>query len=160
MMVTMMIDDLLSAERVQLDTRASSKKRTLERISELLATADEQLVPSAIFSSILGRERLGSTGIGHGIALPHGRIQGIEDSVGAFMRLATPVAYDSSDGEPVDLVFGLLVPDRCAEKHLNLLAGLAELFSRTEVCDDLRQADSASALFDIISRAPGHSMTA
>lgn len=156
----MMIDDLLNPDRVRLDIEASSKKRALERISELLATADERLVSSDIFSSIIGRERLGSTGIGHGIALPHGRIEGIEDSVGAFIRLAGPVAYDANDGEPVDLVFGLLVPDRCAEKHLNLLAGLAELFSRTDVCDDLRQAGSANALFDIISRAPGHSMTA
>ena len=84
---------------------------------------------SPVFDSLFARERLGSTGLGQGVAIPHGRIKGLKDALGAFLRLAQPVPFDAPDGKPVSLVFVLLVPEKATEKHLQILSELAQMFS-------------------------------
>jgi PTS system nitrogen regulatory IIA component len=124
----MKLTEILGADRVVSGTAVSSKKKVLEELSNLLATGAATLTSQEVFYSLTGREKLGSTGLGHGVAIPHGRVSGIDRSVGAFLRLKHPVDYDSHDGNPVDLVFGLLVPQTATEVHLKHLAAVAEMF--------------------------------
>lgn len=148
----MAIAELLSAERLSLGCCVASKKRALERLSELIATADESLAPGKVFDSLLVRERLGSTGLGYGVAIPHARHPGATQPVGAFMRLSTPVDFDAIDREPVDLIFGLLVPEECTDEHVQLLAELAELFGDDAIRDRLRGAAAPDDIMSIICR--------
>lgn len=147
----MKLDQILSADRVAVDIVATSKKRTLEEVSKLLATANDAIATTNILGSLAGREKLGSTGLGHGVAIPHGRITGINDSIGAFIRLRHPIDYESHDGEPVDLVFGLLVPEHSTGAHLKHLATIAEQFSDEDFCAKAREAADAGQLFTLLS---------
>lgn len=147
----MKLTEILSADRVVGGNALSSKKKALEELSNLLAKDVASLTSQDVFHSLTGREKLGSTGLGHGVAIPHGRVGGIERSVGAFMRLKHPVDYDSHDGNPVDLVFGLLVPQVATETHLKHLAAVAEMFSDDGFCAKLRAADSDQALYSLLS---------
>src|SRR3546814_13482734 len=98
------------------DLTFTSKKKALEELSQLLARAGD-LDAGDILGSLSAREKLGSTGLGHGVAIPHGRMAGVDDSIGAFIRLRHPLDYDAHDGHPVDLIFGLLVPQGAPEAH-------------------------------------------
>jgi PTS system nitrogen regulatory IIA component len=147
----MLVSDLLSPERVLPDVRTSSKKRLLELISEALHRNDATLNAREIFESLCARERLGSTGLGHGVAIPHGRVQGSAAPQAVFVRLAKPLAFDAADGKPVDLVFALAVPEHCTSDHLKLLAQIAERFSDPELLARLRAAESASELVHLLS---------
>lgn len=141
----MKITDLLTIERIQIDTDVGSKKRALEVLSEILVAGD---VPaSAIFNKLIGRERLGSTGLGHGVALPHARIEQSSEARGALIKLSQGIDFDAFDRQPVDLLFALIVPAHFTDEHLQILASLAELFSDQDLCRDLRQADSAEAIY-------------
>ncbi|MFP4181418.1 MAG: PTS sugar transporter subunit IIA [Thiohalospira sp.] len=135
------LGEILDPGRVALDVAAASKKRTLETVADLLA--DDDLSRDAIFDALLGRERLGSTGLGQGVALPHGRVPGNDRTRGAFLRLDGGVDFDAQDQQPVDLVFGLVVPEASTETHLQTLAAMARLFSDEAVCQQLRQAETA-----------------
>ena len=104
---------------------------------------------AAVFDSLIGRERLGSTGLGHGVALPHGRVNQAEHAIGAFLKLDKGVDFDALDRQPVDLIFGLLVPDHYTDEHLKILAHLAEMFSDLTFCQRLRQADHDAALYQL-----------
>ncbi len=147
----MNIADLVTPDRVQAIAELKSKKRSLEELSRLLAQATPYLTEADVLSSLIHREKLGSTGLGQGVAIPHGRVRGLEDSVGAFLRLDEGIDYESSDGAPVDLVFGLLVPEDCTEEHLQVLARLAEAFTDEDFCTRLRKAPGAKALYDLIT---------
>lgn len=147
----MLVSDLLSPERVLPDVRASSKKRLLELISEALVKNDSSLNSREVFESLCARERLGSTGLGHGVAIPHGRIPGSVTPQAVFMRLAKPLAFDAADGEPVDLLFALAVPVDCTNDHLKLLAQIAERFSDADFRDRLRSAANAGELVQLLS---------
>lgn len=147
----MKLTEILKPDRVVGGNAVSSKKKALEELSNLLAKDAASLTSQDVFNSLTGREKLGSTGLGHGVAIPHGRVSGIERSVGAFMRLKHPVDYDSHDGNPVDLVFGLLVPQAATETHLKHLAAVAEMFSDEGFCAKLRGADSDQALYSLLS---------
>jgi PTS system nitrogen regulatory IIA component len=136
------LGDILEPGRVALDVSGASKKRTLETMAELLS--GDGLSRDAIFDALLGRERLGSTGLGQGVALPHGRLPGNDRTVGAFLRLDGGVDFDAQDQQPVDLVFGLVVPEASTDTHLQTLAAIARLFSDETVCQQLRQAESAA----------------
>jgi PTS system nitrogen regulatory IIA component len=149
----MLISDLLSPESIRCDVHSSSKKRLLEIISEELARQDGALSAREIFESLCARERLGSTGLGHGVAIPHGRIRGDRPIRASFIRLNKPLPFDSLDGEPVDLLFAMTVPENCGEDHLKLLAHVAELFSDPELLKALREADSPAALLRLLSRS-------
>ena len=122
----MNIANLLSPERVSICTDIGSKKRLLELISEELARNSDEFTQREIFESLCARERLGSTGLGRGVAIPHGRIKGSQHVEASFIRLKKPLPYDAADGEPVDLLFCLAVPEDCGEDHLKLLAQVAE----------------------------------
>ncbi|MDB5969589.1 MAG: sugar transporter subunit [Hydrocarboniphaga sp.] len=147
----MKLSEILGADRVLSGTSVTSKKKALEELSALLAKGASSLVAGDVFNSLTGREKLGSTGLGHGVAIPHGRMAGVESSVGAFMRLKHPVDYDSHDGNPVDLVFGLLVPQAATEAHLKHLAAIAEMFSDEVFCAKLRAAGDEHALYSLLS---------
>lgn len=148
----MKIQDILSADRVQNNVDATSKKRTLEIVSEVLETTGSYLDSMEIFTNLVKRERMGSTGLGHGVAIPHGRLAGIDAPIGTFLKLAIPVDYDSPDEKPVDLVFGMMVPVDGQAEHLELLRDVAELFSNEAICADLRAASTDEELFAILNR--------
>ena len=145
----MNIADLITSERVELRHDIHSKKRALEDLSKLLATAGG-FDSNAIFTSLINREKLGSTGLGQGVAIPHGRVRGLDKTVGAFIRLAQGVDYEANDSQPADMIFALAVPEDCTEEHLETLRNLAEMFTDDEFTGKLRSAESNSALFELL----------
>lgn len=147
----MLVDDLISQESVLPDVRTSSKKRLLEVISQALARNNEDLNSREVFESLCARERLGSTGLGNGVAIPHGRVSGSSRVQAVFIRLAKPLAYDAVDGKPVDLLFALAVPENCNSDHLKLLSEIAEKFSDAELLDQLRSAEGAKDMVRLLS---------
>jgi PTS system nitrogen regulatory IIA component len=149
----MLISDLLSPEKIYCDVHSSSKKRLLELISEQLAHNSEVLSQREIFESLCARERLGSTGLGKGVAIPHGRVKGTQHVEASFLRLKKPLPFDSIDGKPVDLLFALAVPENCGEDHLKLLSQVAELFSDPELLQQLREAKNSGSMLKLLSRA-------
>ncbi len=146
----MFSEQFLVVQRVRCRERGVSKKRALQTIGELLADEVTGLTGDQVFDKLLERERLGSTGLGHGIGLPHARVEGLEQAMGAFLQLERGVDYDAPDSQPVDLLFGLLVPGAATQEHLELLAGLARMFSDRQFCARLRGAASAQQLFDLL----------
>ncbi|HEX4895483.1 MAG TPA: PTS IIA-like nitrogen regulatory protein PtsN [Solimonas sp.] len=146
----MKIAEILSADRVSQGHTFTSKKKALEELAQALARGCGGVAPADILNSLSAREKLGSTGLGHGVAIPHGRMPGVNQSVGAFMRLKHPLDYEAHDGQPVDLVFGLLVPQGANEAHLKHLAAIAEMFSDEAFCKKLRAAPDAAALNQLL----------
>jgi len=142
----MLPDGILETSRISVADPASSKKRILEQAAQLLAGNADELGAEQIFERLLERERLGSTGLAGGVALPHARMPGLEDSRGAFLQLTTPVEFDALDGQPVDLVFALLVPNDATEEHLQLLAKLATMFKEEPLRERLREAEADEAM--------------
>jgi len=147
----MLISDLLGSESIRLGVETSSKKRLLEIISEQLARDSGDLSACEIFESLSERERLCSTGLGKGVAIPHGRVKGNRCIQASFIRLKKPLPFDAADGKPVDLLFAMTVPENSTEDHLQLLARIAELFSDPELLKALREAESSSALLQLLS---------
>ena len=148
----MKINDLLKPERIACNASVSSKKRALEKLSGLLTDSISNLTEDEIFESLIERERLGSTGLGHGVAIPHARLQGKEKVIGAFLKLDKGVEFDSIDNIPVDLLFALLVPDHFTDEHLEILSGLAEMFSNEELCKKLRTSDNSQQIFELLAQ--------
>ena len=148
----MEIADLITAEQILCGVAVSSKKKLLETLSDLLSKTNAGLAEPEIFSGLVSREKLGSTGLGHGVAIPHGRFKNLSETVAVFVKLNEAVDFDAVDGEPVDLVFALMVPDESTEEHLQLLAALAEMFADAEIRNKLRQAVSASEIEVIIKQ--------
>lgn len=134
------LNNLLSSDQVLLNLDAGSKKRVFEQAG-ILFEARLSLARSVIFDSLFAREKLGSTGLGQGVAIPHGRIKGLKHAAGAFLRLASPVPFDSPDGRPVDLLFVLLVPEQATEQHLQILSELAQRFSDRAFREKLHTVD-------------------
>jgi PTS system nitrogen regulatory IIA component len=125
----MKLSEILTPDCIRFDADATSKKRVLESVSQLLADTDESLSPRQVFDCLLAREKLGSTGLGHGVALPHGRLPGLDKTIGVFLKLPKGVDFDAPDNEPVDLVFALLVPEDSTDEHLQVLAKIASYFN-------------------------------
>jgi PTS system nitrogen regulatory IIA component len=146
----MKLSAILSGDRVASGVTVTSKKKSLEELSRLLAKGAGSMSATDIFNGLTAREKLGSTGLGHGVAIPHGRMPGVTNSVGAFLRLKHPVDYDAHDGQPVDLVFGLVVPVAATEEHLKHLAAIAEKFSDDEFCKRMRAAADDKALHALL----------
>lgn len=142
------LTNLLTADQVLLDLEASSKKRVFEQAG-MLFEARLGLARSIIFDSLFAREKLGSTGLGQSVAIPHGRIKGLKHAAGAFLRLATPVPFDSPDGRPVDLLFVLLVPEQATEQHLQILSELAQRFSDRAFREKLKTAPDTAAVVEL-----------
>jgi nitrogen PTS system EIIA component len=146
------IADLLDPERIDLDCRISSKKRLMEHVATMLSrrtTMDEQYV----FRVLVDRERLGSTGVGHGVALPHGRVGGISDAVLALATLDDPIDYQSPDRQDVQIVVGLLVPEDANDAHLQILARLAQVLSQDQLRNRLLQANDKDEVFSALREA-------
>ncbi|WP_415032927.1 PTS IIA-like nitrogen regulatory protein PtsN [Azonexus sp.] len=140
------ISQILSADQILLDLEASSKKRVFEHAG-MLFEQKLGMPRSSIFDSLFAREKLGSTGLGQGIAIPHGRLKGLKQAAGAVIRLQTAIPFDSPDGKPVTLLFVLLVPEQATEEHLQILSELAQRFSDRAFREKLQQAaDAASVL--------------
>jgi len=139
--------DLLPAARVRTGLAAHDKTELVGRLAELLGDAGDV---SVVRDAIAARERLGSTGLGHGVAIPHGRSASIGEARAAFVRLADPVDFGADDGRKVDLVAALIVPAHFTDQHLRLLAELAELFSDAAITAALRAAPDSTALHALL----------
>ena len=153
----MNIINLLTPERMRSGARVNSKKRSLELLSELITGNEADPATRAIFESLIGRERLGSTGLGKGVALPHARVAGIEQPIGALVHLQTPIDFDAIDKQPVDLLFALVVPEHSTDEHLRILANLAEMFSDQPFCDQLRQSETPEEMYRHLAHRHGGS---
>lgn len=144
-----LLTPLLPASNVILDLDVTSKKRVFEHAG-LLFEQSLGIGRAKIFDALLARERLGSTGLGHGVAIPHGRISGLKTAVAAFIRTKTPIAFEAPDGNPVNLIFVLLVPEKATDRHLQILSELAQMFSDRNIRASLGDAPDATAAQEII----------
>jgi nitrogen PTS system EIIA component len=145
-----LVSRLLPVNHVVLDLDVSSKKRLFEQIG-LLFENSRQIPRARVFDSLFDREKLGSTGLGYGVAIPHGRIKTLKEPVCAFVRTATPIAFESPDGQPVNLVFAMLVPEHANEAHLELLSELAQMFSDASLRDALATTQDIQAAHRLIT---------
>ncbi len=150
-----LIGKILLPENVVLDNESASKKRIFERVG-LLFENSQKIARSQVFDSLFAREKLGSTGLGHGVAIPHGRIKGLRDAVTAFVKTQIPIPFDSPDGLPVNLIFVLLVPERATDLHLQILSELAQMFSDGAFREQLLQAASTDAMHRLVAEWQPH----
>ncbi|MGB7543853.1 MAG: PTS IIA-like nitrogen regulatory protein PtsN [Burkholderiales bacterium] len=150
-----LIAKLLPPSNIVLGLDVTSKKRLFEQAG-LLFENNQGVARSLVFDSLFARERLGSTGLGQGVAIPHGRIKGLKEAVGAFVRLAQAVPFDAPDGKPVSLVFVLLVPEQATDRHLQILSELAQMFSDRELRERLAGDPDASSLHQHITTWQSH----
>jgi len=146
----MEISDLLAPEAVLASLKTHGKKQLLQEMSERAARLTG-LPERRIFETLIERERLGSTGMGQGIAIPHGRIAGLSKIVGLFARLETPIAYDAVDDQPVDLIFLLLAPEGAGADHLKALARVSRLLRNKATCEKLRAASKPEVLYALLT---------
>lgn len=145
-----LISKILPLENVLLDAESASKKRVFERVG-LLFENSQKLSRSQVFDSLFAREKLGSTGLGQGVAIPHGRIKGLRDAVAAFVKTDTPIPFDAPDGLPVNLIFVLLVPERATDLHLQLLGELAQMFSDASFRERLMASNDPAAIHQMFT---------
>jgi len=146
----MNIATILDTDAVIANLRAGSKKQVLQELSARAAKLTG-LPEHRIFDTLQERERLGTTGVGQGIAIPHGKLDELGRLYGFFARLAKPVNFDSIDGQPVDLVFMLLAPELAGADHLKALAKVSRLLRDKTVCEKLRGSDGADSLFALLT---------
>ena len=144
------LDRILPPDRVRCDVPAASRKRTLQVLGEIFADADPALTGQSVFDLLVARERLGSTGLGEGCALPHARVPGLGRTLAAFLRLGRGVDFDAPDHRPVDLVFGLLVPEESTEEHLEILSSIARVFADDHVRSSIRSAKEPAHMRQIL----------
>lgn len=144
------IENILTPARSLVNVPGGSKKRVLEQIAKVIARDLPDLDAQAIFESFVAREKLGSTGFGNGIAIPHCRMAGCASPLSAVLRLDAPVEFDAIDGAPVDLLFVLLVPQAATDEHLELLRQIASMLDREEVRDQLRHASTGQDLYQVV----------
>jgi len=148
----MTVTALLSPDRVFIDPDIFSKKKLLEFIAN---TVTEQcgLAKSKLFNSLLDRERLGSTGLGNGFAVPHARLPDLKETIGFFVKLAKPINFEAPDNQPVDLIFCIIIPEHATDEHLKILASLAKTFSQSSIRDAMRQVQTDRDVTRIIDSA-------
>jgi PTS system nitrogen regulatory IIA component len=146
-----LLSQFLPPENVVLDVQVTSKKRALEQVA-LLFENNQGLERAHLFDSLFARERLGSTGLGHGVAVPHGRIKNVKKPLAAFMRLAHPVAFDAPDGQPVDILLVLVVPQEATQQHLDILAEVAQSLSDESIVQALRSETDATRVHALLTK--------
>ena len=144
------ISRLLPQANVVPRLEVSSKKRLFEQVG-LLFENNNGIERGKVFDSLFARERLGSTGLGEGVAIPHGRIKGLREALAAVVRLAEPIPFDAPDGQPVSLLVFLLVPEHATEEHLELLSELAELLSERSIREHLMTCDDPVQIHKTLS---------
>ena len=140
---------LLTPGRAACRVPGISKKRLFETIARIISDDQVSLPYNLLLSSFIAREKLGSTGLGQGIAIPHCRVDNCTHAIGTLITLEDPINFDAPDGEPVDVLFVLLVPTEAQQQHLDILAGVAGLFSQKAFCDEIRSARDAQSLHSI-----------
>ena len=141
---------LLPAAHVALDLDVSSTKRLFEQIG-LMFENSRQIPRARVFDSLFDREKLGSTGLGYGVAIPHGRLKNLKETLCAFVRTQLPVPFESPDGQPVRLVLAMLVPEHATEQHLELLSDLAQMFSDRDLRERLLAAGDVEAAHRLLT---------
>jgi PTS system nitrogen regulatory IIA component len=146
------LGDLISPEGVIATLKAKSKKQVLQELSSR-AAAHTGLSERDIFDTLLQRERLGSTGVGHGVAIPHGKLAALENITGLFVRLDEPIDFDAIDDQPVDLVFLLLAPESAGADHLKALARISRLLREPKAVKKLRTSKDGAALYSVLTEA-------
>lgn len=146
--------DLITPQAVLPALKAASKKQALQELARKAADLTGRQ-ERAVFDVLLERERLGSTGVGHGIAIPHGKLPGLSRVHGLFARLDKPIDFDSIDDQPVDLLFLLLAPEQSGADHLKALARVSRLLRDASVCAKLRGTDNADAIYAILTQTDG-----
>jgi nitrogen PTS system EIIA component len=145
-----LISKILLPDNILLDTESTSKKRVFERVG-LLFENNQQIARSQVFDSLFAREKLGSTGLGQGVAIPHGRIAKLRDATAAFVMTSHPIPFDAPDGQPVNLMFVLLVPERANDLHLQILGELAQMFSDTPFRNRLLACKDTAGIHQLIN---------
>jgi PTS system nitrogen regulatory IIA component len=140
------LSQILSEKNIVLDLECSSKKRAFEQAG-LIFENNCGIARSTVSDNLFARERLGSTGLGHGVAVPHGRIRGLKAPLAAFVRLSEPIPFESPDGEPVKLLIFLLIPDNVTQQHLEILSEIAEMFSDKGFRSELTEDGDAQSLY-------------
>ncbi len=140
-----LISKILPSDNILLDTESTSKKRMFERVG-MLFESNQQISRSLVFDSLFAREKLGSTGLGQGVAIPHGRIAKLRDATAAFVKTSHPIPFDAPDGQPVNLIFVLLVPERANDLHLQILGELAQMFSDPQFRNRLLDCADAAGI--------------
>lgn len=148
----MEIAALITPDCIIPNLKASSKKQALQEMARRAAELND-LPERAVFEVLLERERLGTTGVGHGVAIPHGKLPGLDRLHGVFARLARPINFESIDDQPVDLIFLLLAPESAAAEHLKILARVSRLLRDRSVCEKLRGPASAEAIYAILTES-------
>lgn len=146
----MEIKDILTPDSTQCAVQGSSKKRVLETISQIASTYTPDIPPIDILTSLLCREKMGSTGIGDGIAIPHGRLSGLERVIAVLVTTPKGIHFDAIDNKPVDIFFAILVPEEQAQGHLQTLATIAGKLNNKDVVNAIRQAQSNKQLYEAI----------
>jgi len=144
----MHIETILAPRRAICGFKGGSKKRVLEGLAQTIAQDVPSIDADEVFKRLIGRERLGSTGIGEGIAIPHCRVANCTETTGALITLASPIDYDAIDQEPVDIIFALLVPEEATDEHLQILAELAGALANADYRNRLRSAQDNETLFN------------
>lgn len=147
------LDDLLDPTRTMCRVEATSKKRIFELVAARIADSQPVLDDDSIYNQLLAREKLGSTGLGQGVAIPHCRVDGCPEPLGCIITLSEAVNFDAPDDARVDVLFVLIVPAEATQEHLNILATLARVFSDTALCGQLRSATSDRELLDTLMHA-------
>ena len=147
----MEIEDILSADRIVTSLEAGSKKHALQELA-VKAARQTGLEEREIFDVLLERERLGTTGVGSGIAIPHGKMPDLDKLFGCFARLDSPVDFDAVDGQPVDLIFLLLAPESAGADHLKALARISRVLRNASKCDKLRTAPTPDKIFSLLTQ--------
>lgn len=148
-----LIAEILLPEAVVVGMEADGKAALFEQLSALFESRSG-LPRAKVRDSLLAREKLGSTAIGYGVAIPHGRVKGLREAVGAFVRLKSPAPFDAPDGQPVSLIFALLAPEHATDTHLMILGELAQLFSEKSVREQLLHLDDAAAICRLLGDWP------
>ena len=145
-----LISKTLPLENVILDADSTSKKRVFERVGVLFENT-HKIARSQIFDSLFAREKLGSTGLGHGVAIPHGRIKGLRDATAAFVKTQALIPFDAPDSQPVNLIFVLLVPERATDLHLQLLSELAQMFSDKTFREQIQNTNDVAIIHQLFT---------
>ena len=145
----MQLEDILTPDRCYCDVKGVSKNRLLKTISEKIEGEVNYLQANQIFDSLMSRERLGSTGLGKGIAIPHCRVPSCNEVIGCLITLEQPIDFDAVDAKPVDLLFVLIVPEQKTDEHVKVLAKLAALFNDESFCTILRNTHDSGDLYNI-----------
>lgn len=145
-----LIGKILSPAHILIDLDVASKKRVFEQVGLLIENTCG-IARSDVFDSLFAREKLGSTGLGQGVAIPHGRAKGLKEAVGVFIRLAQPIPFDAPDGKPVQCLFVLLVPEQATDLHLQVLSELAQLFSSRTLREQLVSSTSVDELYRLLT---------